>query len=275
MRTPILKFATTAFAALTFLAITQTASAASVTVVDPQNGPSSILVAANPGEDNIVEVRPIVDGFLVKDEGNPIVASGCGQPQPDRVACPAEGVTSVYAVLGDGENEFNLIADLEAEVTGEGAAKNVFVSQGSEDVRFEGSDGPDQFAGGSGDDQLYPGDGDDVLRGGPGDDVLDGGEGSDTLFADPGADELDGDNGYDTPTTRRGPGRCRSHSTESLTTVRLRVPSSSPRAIRSRAPSRQSSVGRETTRSLAGWRTRRCSDTAATTTSSAEAAPIS
>jgi len=183
------------FAATVLLACPQVANASYVAVVDQPNGPDTIFYQADPGEDNDLRVSSTVDGYVFKEESISIQTSGCGQPDAQTAVCAATDVGQLFATMGDGVNEVEIVADLPADVQG-GGTRNVFKAW-SASTKLVGGDGDDELTGGDAADDLEGGGGSDQLSGGSGGDSLQAGPGDDTLTADPGADTLDGGTGYD------------------------------------------------------------------------------
>lgn len=179
-----------------------------------------LLVNAQPGESNRIEV--VLDGadLLVHDVDQRAGGGGCAARAGGVVACPAAGVATIDIRAGDRDDAVRVLAPLKATIAGGPGADRL--SGGSADDRIEGGEGADTLEGGAGADELVGGDGTDLLAGGPGadvlrggsgeddlngedgDDTLLGGTGSDLLNGGPGADKLLGDQGDDT--LRGGPG---------------------------------------------------------------------
>jgi Ca2+-binding RTX toxin-like protein len=119
-----------------------------------------LLLTAAPGETNDVVVSAAGPELLVTDRaGVGLSGAGC-RVVPETaatVACPAAGVATVVADLGDGDDWIEMLVGLPSVLMG----------------------GP----------------GSDVLVGGAGDDVLIGGLGADTIFGGPGVDTVRYDDG--------------------------------------------------------------------------------
>lgn len=93
------------------------------------------------------------------------------------------GAKRVVAYLGDGDDVFEIQADLPATVYAGGGAD--LLVGGPKGDRLYGEAGDDTIQGGDGNDSLYGGLGDDAIDGGLGGDLLDGGNGRDTLDGRP------------------------------------------------------------------------------------------
>jgi Ca2+-binding RTX toxin-like protein len=85
-----------------------------------------------------------------------------------------------------------------APATCNGLAATVVGTEGSDDLRMNGTPGPDVIVGLGGDDILGRTAGDDVICGGDGRDELFGGRGNDTLLGEAGKDSLGDRSGNDT-----------------------------------------------------------------------------
>jgi len=114
-------------------------------------------------------------GFRLSDPKAPLLAgAGCTAKTVHTIVCPAENVTRIVALSGDGND--------------------TLVNETGMRSRLDGGDGEDTVIGGSGNDVLYGGDGEDTLKGRGGNDTVktrghwpdtvDCGSGRDTVFAD-------------------------------------------------------------------------------------------
>lgn len=197
MRTRTTQIITGAALAAVF-ATSGPASAATLSVTQPPNGPKLLYFEAAPGESNDVTVKTTPDGYVISDAANPLAVEGCAQSAPNEGTCSAAGSSVLTLALSDGANQLNVLADLDVVASGAGATSNGFYASGNGSVSFLGSAGIDHLFGGAGDDFVYGGDGDDTVGGGAGDDELNGGDDDDILKADAGIDKLIGDDGWDT-----------------------------------------------------------------------------
>jgi Ca2+-binding RTX toxin-like protein len=232
---------------LALLVLALSASPASAAVIsveehfcgcDPSSGDEdtvTIRFAAEPGERNLVTVRRLPRGVLIKDDGAPLTGacrpanSGSGRfcrVTPDAVdvdlddgddTLDADVGGLVQAGLGDDEihtrGVFSLLsggpgADL-LDARGSGSAEVTYVDHGEGvTVRLNGL--ADDGAAGEGDNVIGPvtgmtgGNGNDRLEAGSRASILIGGGGDDVLVGSPGRDNIDGEDGDDILSGREG-----------------------------------------------------------------------
>jgi Ca2+-binding RTX toxin-like protein len=129
---------------------------------------------------NIVTVTATAKKIRFQQAGTPIQSfdtTDCPYRQGSSltVQCDAHGITTVKAILADGDDQLSI--DL--------TRLNHRVAQ-----VVEGGVGKDTLTGGDGRQRLSGGDGNDTLRGGPGADVLNGGPGADECHGGPGHDTI-------------------------------------------------------------------------------------
>jgi hypothetical protein len=232
---------------LALLVLALSASPASAAVIeieehfcgcDPSSGDEdtrSILVTAQPSEDNMVTVEKRPRGILVRDDGAPLTGecrpanSGGGRfcrgafdgvdvslGDGDDSLTSAMGGT-VYGGPGDDQihsgGHFSLLgggpgADLLDATGSEGAAVSYADHTDGVTIRLNGV--PDDGSPGEGDNVLGPvtgmagGDGDDRLEAGPVASALTGAGGNDILVGSPVGDTITGGDGDDTLTGEAG-----------------------------------------------------------------------
>ena len=126
----------------------------------------TLRITATPGEYNAVTVAPSGTALTVTDTGAPLTLGlGC---IPQATAAICTGATRLEVDLADGDDNFTLSADLQADLQG-----------------------------GTGDDSITSAGAADALNGGPGFDILSGGEGDDSIDGSTGGDSAYGGGGDD------------------------------------------------------------------------------
>ena len=187
------------------------------------------------GEANRVTVSRQGSEFLVRDDGAVLTAeSPCTSVDAHSARCPVtngfQGLHGFAAALGDGDDGFGIIGDLQVETSLFGGDGRDAIEGGTEPDEIDGGPGADRLLAGGGEDVLSfatrtapvtidlatgaageAGEGDeasgfevvvggtgaDVLRGAGGPETLDGGDGADVLRGRGGDDALFGGTGAD------------------------------------------------------------------------------
>ncbi len=106
------------------------------------------------------------------------------------------GSGNVHLDGGDGDDTLTVVNALQAELHG-GLGSDTLQAVGASAAHLLGEEDNDVLIGGEGNDLLDGGGGDDKLSGGDGDDTLNGADGNDWLSGDAGDDTLDGSAGND------------------------------------------------------------------------------
>jgi len=209
---------------LAFLALAFTASPASAAVVeieehfcgcDPSSGDEdtrSIVVMAQPGEQNAITVQKLPRGILVRDDGAPLTGA-CRPANTGGGRFCRGSFDGLDATLGDGDDQIHT-GGVYSELSG-GSGADLLDATGSlgaavfyEDhtdgvtVRLNGV--ADDGSPGEGDNVLGPvtaitgGDGNDRLEAGAGSSALTGRGGNDVLIGSPERDTIVGEADDDT-----------------------------------------------------------------------------
>ena len=194
------KFRAAALAALvvaTILGVPGSVSAAGAATAWVSGG--TLYFQAGAGATNWVAV--FAEGTAIRlgdSNDNPVTldlgrAGGCVQRDAWTVACPSH--RPVHAYLGDGDDTFNVYANVTTHVHGDGG-NDILYGWFAVDVLYGGA-GNDELYGLPGNDTLVGDRGNDLIRGDLGFDQILGGEDRDTLHGDGDADTIDGGDGLD------------------------------------------------------------------------------
>lgn len=187
-----------ALVALLVLALPAAAHGSSVSVA----GGVMTLTGDRGGDDLQIVVDPGPPATLVVKEGfdTVVAGAGCTANPSGTASCPLDGVSSVVARLGDGDDTLQSRLPVPVDAAGEGGDDGLLAG----DPPPPYAAAPATLDGGDGDDRLGGTSAADTLRGGAGDDGFDGHAGNDTLDLGPGADTVNDLSGDDTIEARDG-----------------------------------------------------------------------
>ena len=185
-------------AALAVVVASCLAAPASASASSAELTGTEVFFSGDAVEANSVEV--VRDGtlFRIRDVVALRGGAGCDQVSLTEVTCPEQGVVSLRADGGPGDDTIDVaLAGAPALVSGGdgidrllgGEADDTLLGGAGDDALVGGA-GADSLTGDAGSDALEGGDGDDTLVGGADDDSLTGGAGSDWLIGGDGADDL-------------------------------------------------------------------------------------
>lgn len=130
-----------------------------------------LTVQAGDGQTNMLKVVD-KDGVLHVSDKVPMMAGpGCQQATGTSVTCPSRDVSSLFFLLGDGDDKAEF-PKVTFPVSGDGGPGIDFLTGGSAGDSLSGGTGDDTIDGSVGADTLVGGVGADLLLGGAQDDVL-------------------------------------------------------------------------------------------------------
>lgn len=158
---------------------------------------STLVVNANPGRANDINVSQLGNGIFVTDLGDTVTAGpGCQQLSSNAVTCSALGVANISVRSGDLNDRITKNALPPGTLDGGDGDDTITIGQqvGAGVNRLFGSAGADRLGGGNGPDAFFGGTGNDVVSGNGGDDVASAGVSGD------GADSFSGGAGVDAVT---------------------------------------------------------------------------
>jgi hypothetical protein len=139
------------------------------------------------GDDLMIAVDAGARALVVKEGFDTVVAGpGCTADPSGTATCPLDGITSVVARLGDGNDTLQARVPVPVDAAGEGGDDSLLAG----DPPPPYAPAPATLDGGDGADKLSGTSAADTLRGGPGDDAFNGQAGDDTLDLGPGADSV-------------------------------------------------------------------------------------
>jgi Ca2+-binding RTX toxin-like protein len=189
-------------ALLAALAVVLVALPAAADASSVQSTGGVLLLTGDPGGDDLQIVVDAGAGTFVVKEGFDVVAAGpgCAANPSGTASCPVDGVASVLARLGDGDDSLQTRLSVPVDAAGEGGDDSLLAG----DPPPPYAAAPATLDGGEGDDRLSGTSAADTLRGGPGDDAFDGQAGDDVLDLGPGADSVNDLSGDDRVEARDG-----------------------------------------------------------------------